>query len=79
MEIEELTALDAAGFIAGRGETEAEYLERVSRIRAAHADFLDRLQADGSAEALDGITVKSAEAIPPEFYDAPAETTPPPV
>ena len=75
MEIEELTALDAAGFIAGRGETEAEYLERVSKIRAAHADFLDRLHADGSAEALDGITVKSADAIPPEFYDAPAETT----
>ena len=75
MNIEELTALDAAGFIAGRGETEAEYLERVSRIRAAHADFLDRLQADGSAKALDDITVKGADAIPPGFYDAPAETT----
>ena len=75
MNIEDLTALDAAGFIAGSGETEAEYLDRVSRIRAAHADFLDRLQRSGSAEALDGITVKSEDAIPPEFYDAPAETT----
>ena len=75
MKIEELTALDAAGFIAGRGETEAEYLARVSRIRAAHADFLDRLQTSGAAEALEGITVRGEDAIPPEFYDAPAETT----
>ena len=75
MNIEELTALDAAGFIAGNGETEAEYADRVSRIRAAHADFLERLQSSGSAEALDGITVKSEDAIPREFYDAPAETT----
>ena len=75
MNIEELTALDAAGFIAGNGETEAEYADRVSRIRAAHADFLDRLQKSGTAEALDGITVNSEDAIPPEFYDAPAETT----
>ena len=75
MNIEELTALDAAGFIAGNGETEAEYVDRVSRVRAAHADFLDRLQRSGSAEALDGIVVKSEDAIPPEFYDAPAETT----
>jgi len=75
MNIEDLTALDAAGFIAGRGETEAEYLARVSRIRSAHADFLARLQNDGSAEALDGITVSSDSAIPGEFYDAPAEIT----
>lgn len=75
MNIEELTALDAAGFIAGNGETEAEYAARVSRIRAAHADFLDRLHSSGSAEALDGIIVKNEDAIPPEFYDAPAETT----
>ena len=75
MEIEELTALDAAGVIAGRGENEADYLARVSRIRAAHADFLDRLQTSGTAEALDGITVRSEDAIPAEFYDAPAETT----
>ena len=75
MEIEELTALDAAGFIAGCGETEAEYLDRVSGIRAAHADFLDRLQASGAAEALEGLTVRSEDAIPAEFYDAPAEMT----
>ena len=75
MEIEELTALDAAGFIAGCGETEAEYLDRVSGIRAAHADFLGRLQASGSADALEGLTVKSEDAIPAEFYDAPAEMT----
>ena len=37
MRIEELTALDAAGFIAGRGESEDAYLARVERIRAAHA------------------------------------------
>lgn len=75
MKIEELTALDAAGFIAGCGETEAEYLDRVSGIRAAHADFSERLLSSGSAEALDGITVKSEDAIPSEFYDAPAEVT----
>ena len=75
MEIEELTALDAAGFIAGCGETEAEYLDRVSKIRAAHADFLDRLQASGAAEALEDLTVKSEDAIPAEFYDIPAEMT----
>lgn len=75
MKIEELTALDAAGFIAGCGETEAEYLDRVSGIRAAHADFLDRLQTSGSAEALAGLTVKSEDAIPAEFYDGPAEIT----
>lgn len=75
MEIEELTALDAAGFIAGHGETEAEYLDRVSGIRAAHADFSERLHTSGSAEALEGITVKSEDAIPGEFYDAPAEIT----
>ena len=39
MQIEELTALDAAGFLAGCGETEEAYLARVSRIRAAHAEF----------------------------------------
>ncbi len=75
MKIEELTALDAAGFIAGCGETEAEYLDRVSGIRAAHTDFSERLQSSGSAEALEGITVKSEDAIPGEFYDAPAEIT----
>ena len=75
MKIEELTALDAAGFIAGCGETEAEYLDRVSGIRAAHADFLDRLRASGTAEALKGLTVKSEDAIPAEFYDTPGEIT----
>jgi hypothetical protein len=75
MNIEELTNLDAAGFIAGKDETEAEYLDRVSKIRSAHADFLARLEATGSAEALDGIVVRSEDAIPSAFYDNPAEIT----
>lgn len=75
MTSEDLTALDAAGFLAGRGESEAEYLERVANIRTAHAEFLTRLQTDGSAETLDDIAVRLEDAIPGEFYDAPAEIT----
>ena len=75
MRIEELTALDAAGFIAGRGESEDAYLARVERIRAAHAEFEQRLEREGEAEALEGITVAAADAVPPEFYDAPAAMT----
>lgn len=75
MLIEELTALDAAGFIAGCGETEADYLLRVGRIRVAHEDFSRRLEENGETEALEGITVRSADAIPMEFYDIPAQTT----
>ena len=75
MDIEALKDLDAAGFIAGKGETEADYVDRVSKIRSAHADFLARLQTSGSAEALEGIVVKSEEAIPDVFYDTPSEIT----
>ena len=75
MNIEELTALDSAGFIAGRGENEEEYLARVTRIRNRHAEFITRLQSDGIAEALDGIVVNRDDAIPEEFYDTPAEIT----
>ena len=75
MNIEELTNLDAAGFIAGKDETEAEYLDRVSKIRSAHTDFLARLEASGSTEALEGIVVRSEDAIPADFYDHPAEIT----
>lgn len=75
MRIEELTELDAAGFIAGCGETEEAFLMRVSRIRTAHAAFEQRLETEGEAEALEGIVVRQADAVPKEFYDAPAETT----
>ncbi len=75
MEIEELAALDAAGFIAGCGETATAYLERVARIKAAHDDFNARLETEGEAEALEGITVRLADAMPPGIYDLPAGET----
>ena len=75
MRIEELTALDAAGFLAGRGESEEAYLERIGRIKAAHAKFGSRLEAERETEALEGITVRADDAIPAEFYDAPCAET----
>lgn len=75
MRIEELTALDASGFLAGRGESEEAYLERIGRIEAAHAGFASRLESERETEALDGIVVRRKDAIPPEFYDAPGAET----
>ena len=71
----ELAELDAAGFLAGRGESEDEYLARVAKIRFAHAEFASQLENETEVEALPGITVRKNDAIPPDFYDAPAETT----
>ena len=75
MQIEELAELDAAGFIAGRGESEEEYLERIAKIRFAHAEFSSRLEYELEVEALPGITVRKSDSIPADFYDAPAELT----
>ncbi len=75
MQIDELAELDAAGFLAGRGESEDEYLERIAKIRFAHAEFASRLENETEVEALPGITVRKADAIPRDFYDAPAEIT----
>ena len=75
MLIEELVELDAAGFPAGRGESEDEYLERIAKIRFAHAEFSSRLENEIEVEALPGVTVRKDDAIPPDFYDAPAEIT----
>ena len=75
MLIDELIALDASGFLAGPGETEEAYLERICRIRAAHDGFPSRLAAERKTEALEGITVSLDDVIPAEFYDAPAAET----
>ena len=75
MRIEELAELDAAGFLAGRGESEDEYLERIAKIRFAHAEFSSRLENEFEVEALPGITVRKSDSIPPDFYDAPTELT----
>ena len=72
---EELAELDAAGFLAGCGESEEDYLARVSKIKLAHAEFSARLAAGGDVEALPGITVRQDDAIPEDFYDAPADIT----
>ena len=50
MLIDELIALDASGFLAGPGETEEAYLERIGRIRAAHDGFSSRLAAERKTE-----------------------------
>lgn len=75
MRIEELTALDAAGFLAGRGESEEAYLARIDRIKAAHAAFSSRLESGRETEALEGITVRVDDAVPEAFYEAPAAET----
>ena len=72
---EELAELDAAGFLAGCGESEEDYLTRVSKIKFAHAEFSARLENEPEVEALPGITVRKDDAIPEDFYDTPAEIT----
>ena len=67
MLIEELVELDAAGFTAGRGESEDEYLERIAKIRFAHAEFSSRLENEIEVEALPGVTVRKDDAIPADF------------
>ena len=72
---EQLAEFDAAGLLAGCGESAEEYLDRIAKIRLAHAEFDARLESGNDVEALDGIVVRKSDVVPPEFYDAPAEMT----
>lgn len=70
----EAAALDAAGFIAGCGESAAELLQRVERHRQAWAAVNESLASGGKAEYF-GVTITADDRIPPEVMTEAGDLT----
>ena len=74
-QLEELSRLDAAGYLVGRDEDPDTYFERLNRLRAEEEALNRELAANGSAEPFPGLTVREQERIPPEIVAEAAELT----
>ena len=74
-DLENFIALDAQGFLPGAGESAGEFLARVGRIRALHAEFDAMLKENGTAEIFGSFKVKDSDRIAPEVLGNAAEKT----
>lgn len=73
--LEQLSELDARGFLAGADESTEEFLRRVEQIKSVQQEFADALADGKDVEIFPPFKVNSAAEIAPELLDEAAEKT----
>ena len=71
----ELLKLDHSGFIPAPGMTEEEFFQQTEKILDTHRRFDEALDADGSADIFNTVTVHPDERIAPELVEEIAGVT----